>query len=63
MKRILFLLLALTQLPGVLVYPSFSVGTIIAVTLAGLIAFREKLSRRKLAALGMVVAALVLLNL
>ena len=58
-----FLLLALTQLPGVLVYPSFSVGTIIAVTLAGLIAFREKLSRRKLAALGMVVAALVLLNL
>lgn len=58
-----FLLLALTQLDGVVVYPSFSVGVIIAVALVGLLAFREKLSRRKLIALGMILAALVLLNL
>ncbi len=57
-----FLLLALTQLNGVIVYPSFSVGVIIVVTLVGVLAFREKLNRRKLIALGMILAALVLLN-
>lgn len=58
-----FLLLSLTTLDGVVVYPTFSVGVIIAVTLTGLLAFREKLHSRKLAALGLVVAALALLNL
>ena len=58
-----FLLLSLTTLPGVVVYPSFSVGVIIAVALVGVLCFREKLSRRKLIALGMILAALVLLNL
>lgn len=58
-----FLLRALTQLDGVVVYPTFSVGTIIAVTAVGLLAFREKLNGRKLIALGMVLAALALLNL
>ena len=58
-----FLLLSLTTLPGVVVYPSFSVGVIVAVTLVGLLCFHEKLNRRKLIALGMILAALVLLNL
>ncbi len=58
-----FLLLALTQLPAVVVYPSFSVGTIVLVTLAGLVLFREKLPARKWIALGVILAALVLLNL
>ena len=58
-----FLLLSLTSLPGVVVYPSFSVGVIIAVALVGVICFKEKLNRRKLIALGMILAALVLLNL
>ena len=59
-----FVLGALTQGMGaVIVYPTYSAGTIIAVTLVGVLAFREKLSTRKLIALGMVVAALVLLNL
>ena len=57
-----FLLLALTQLDGVIVYPSFSVGVIIVVTLVGVLAFREKLNHRKLIALGMILAALALLN-
>lgn len=58
-----FLLLSLAQLPAVVVYPSFSVGTIVLVTLAGLLIFKEKLSMRKWIALGIILCALVLLNL
>ncbi len=58
-----FLLWALKDLPAVVVYPSFSVGTIVAVTLTGVLAFREKVEKRKLIALGLILLALVLLNL
>ena len=57
-----FLLLALTRLEAVVVYPTFSVGTIVLVTLVGVLAFREKLNVRKGLALGMILCALVLLN-
>lgn len=57
-----FLLLALGEIPAMVVYPSFSVGTIVVVAAAGVLIFREKLDRRKLAALGVILAALVLLN-
>lgn len=58
-----FLLLALGSLPAVVVYPSFSVGTIVLVTAVGVLCFGERLSRRKWAALGVIAAALVLLNI
>lgn len=58
-----FLLLALGQVPAVAAYPSYSVGTIIMITLVGVAVFREKLSRRKLVSLGIILAALALLNL
>ena len=58
-----FLLWALKEVPAVVVYPSFSVGTIIVVTLVGVLCFREKLEKRKLLALGLILGALVLLNL
>ena len=58
-----FLLLSLGEVPAVVAFPSFSAGTIIAVAVAGVLFFKEKLSRRKLIALGLVLAALVLLNL
>jgi len=58
-----FLLLSLSQVPAVVVYPSFSVGTIVLVTLAGVLLFKEKLSRRKLTALGVILLSLALLNL
>ena len=58
-----FLLLALGRLPAVVVFPTFSVGTIVLVTLAGLVFFREKLPGRKAVALVIILAALVLLNL
>ena len=58
-----FLLRALDGLPGFIVYPTFSVGTILMVTLAGVVFFRERLSRRQFLAMGCILAALVLLNL
>lgn len=58
-----FLLLSIGEIPAMVAYPSFSVGTIIVVALVGVLCFREKLNRRKLVALGVILAALVLLNM
>lgn len=58
-----FLLLAVGKVRAVVAYPSYSVGTIVLVTLVGVIAFKEKLSARKIAALAIILASLVLLNL
>lgn len=58
-----FLLLSLSEVPAIVAYPSFSVGTIVLVTLVGVLCFREKLSRRKLISLGVILVSLALLNL
>lgn len=58
-----FLLLSLNHLPAVVVFPSFSAGTIVLATLAGILLFKEKLTLRKGLALVVILAALVLLNL
>lgn len=58
-----FLLGALTKLPAVVVYPSFSVATMLIVTLTGVVAFRERLSRLQWVALIAILAALILLNI
>ncbi len=58
-----FLLLALTSVPAMVVYPTFSVGTILLVAAVGLLAFRERIDGRKAVALGLILAALALLNL
>ena len=58
-----FLLASLTQLPAVVVYPSFSVATMLIVTLTGVVAFRERLSKLQWAALTAIIVALVLLNI
>lgn len=58
-----FLLHSLADIPAFVAYPCYSVGSIVAVALAGWILFKEQISRRKLIALGMIVVALVLLNL
>ena len=57
-----FLLASLTQLDAVIVYPTYSVATILAVTLAGVAVFRERLHRRQWYALAAILAALVMLN-
>ena len=57
-----FLLWSLKDVPAVVAYPTFSVGTIVLVTVVGVLFFREKVEKRKLIALGMILGALVLLN-
>lgn len=57
------LLLALRTVPGVIAYPVYSVAGILVVTLAGVLLFRERLEKRQWAALTVILAALVLLNL
>ena len=58
-----FLLGALEDVAAVIVYPVYSVATLLTVTLAGLLLFRERIGKRQWFALGMVLLALVLLNM
>lgn len=58
-----FLMLSLTSLPAVVAYPVCNVGTIILITLTGVLAFREKLNRPRLIGIGLILLALVLLNI
>ena len=58
-----FLLGALTKLPAVVVYPSFSVATMLIVTIVGVAVFRERLSKIQWIALAVIIGALILLNL
>ena len=58
-----FLLKAVSVLPAVVVYPTFSVGTMLLVTLAGVLVFREQLRKNQWIALAVILAALVLLNI
>ena len=58
-----FLLGALKDIAAVVVYPVYSVATILTVTVAGILVFREKLEKRQWMALVMILVALVLLNI
>lgn len=58
-----FMLQALGTVPGVIAYPVYSVAGILLVTLAGVIFFRERLEKRQWTALGIILVALVLLNI
>ena len=58
-----FLLGALKDLAAVIVYPVYSVATILTVTVTGILVFREKLDKRQWMALGMILVALALLNI
>ncbi|MGI5977540.1 MAG: EamA family transporter [Candidatus Limivicinus sp.] len=57
-----FLIKALGTVPAVVAYPSYSVATILVITAAGILLFREKLSRRQTSAMIIILAALLLLN-
>lgn len=57
------LLRSLQKLPAFLVFPVFSTGTILLVLAAGLLFFRERLTKRQCLGVGLILAALVLLNL
>ena len=58
-----FLLGALREIPAMIVYPVYSVMTVVLITIAGVILFKEKISRRKACAMMMILAALVFLNI
>lgn len=58
-----FLLLALGTLDAVVVFPTYSVGAIISTAIVGVLIFREKISTKKMCALGLILLALVLLNI
>ena len=57
-----FMLQALGTVPGVIAYPVYSVAGILLVTLAGVVFFRERLEKRQWMALGIILLALILLN-
>lgn len=58
-----FLLKALEYVAPVIVYPMRSVSSIVIITLAGLLLFKEKLSKRQIVAMGIILVSLVLLNI
>lgn len=57
-----FLLGALESVAAVIVYPVYSVATILVVSLIGVMAFRERLEKRQWIGMGLILVALVLLN-
>ena len=58
-----FLLRALEHLPAALTFSVFSTGGILLVTTVSALLFKERLSRRQIVAMAVILAALVLLNL
>ena len=58
-----FLLASLDTLDAVIVYPTYSVATILVVTLTGVAVFHERLKKRQWIALGAILVSLVLLNI
>ena len=57
------LLAAVTRLPAYLVYPCFSVGTILIVSFVSVLLLKDKMTRRQVYGCGLILAALVLLTL
>lgn len=58
-----FLLLSLEAVPAVLAYPTFSVATIVVVSVSGLLFFKEKLTKRQTLGIGVILISLILLNI
>lgn len=58
-----FLLKALNDVAAVIAFPTFSVATVVLVTLSGLLVFKEKLSKKQWISMGMILVALILLNI
>lgn len=58
-----FLLKSLESVPAVVAFPTFSVGAIVIITLAGVLVFKEKLSRKQIIGTAGIILALALLNI
>ena len=57
------LLAAVTKLPAYVAYPCYSVGTILVVSFVSVLLLKDRMTRRQAAGSGLILAALVLLNL
>lgn len=57
-----FLLKALGEVEAVVVYPTYSVATIALVSLAGVVLFKEKFSKRQILAIVIISISIVMLN-
>ena len=57
-----FLLGALLYLDAVVVYPTYSIVTLVVIALSGVILFKEKLNVQKIIAFLLVIIAILLLN-
>lgn len=58
-----FFLRSLESVPAVIAFPTYSVGSILAVSAVGVLAFRERLTKRQWLGIGGILAALILLNI
>lgn len=58
-----FLLKALGSVPAVITYPTYSIATIVVVSLTGVVFFKEKVGKRQKIAMGIIFVALALLNI
>lgn len=58
-----FLLQSLASVPAIIVYPVYSVATIVVVSLVSVFLFKERLGKQKVIAILMVFVALVLINI
>ena len=57
------LLASVSRLPAFIVYPSFSVGTILVVSFVSVLVLGDPISRRQIGGCGIILVALALLNL
>lgn len=58
-----FLLWALADVPAVIAYPTYSIAAMAVIGVAGVILFKEKLTKRQWVAYGMIILAVGLLNM
>ncbi|WP_425446300.1 SMR family transporter [Dethiothermospora halolimnae] len=58
-----FLIMALKPMKASVVYPIYSAGSIVVISLAGLLFFKEKLMRKEKVSIVMTIVALILINL
>lgn len=58
-----FLLKAVGEVPAVVAYPTYSVATIVVISVVSMLCFKEKITKRQQTAIGIILVALVLLNI
>lgn len=58
-----FLLLSLQSIPGIIAYPTYSVGTIVCISIIGIFLFHERISTKQRIGISIILLALILLNI